>query len=98
MRPPKVIDLFCGAGGFSLGAHQAGFKVVASVDIDEKLTSSYKNNFPQARLLIADISALQIGSLVKAANVAATDVDGIIGGPPCQGFSTIGNRPFGQPA
>jgi DNA (cytosine-5)-methyltransferase 1 len=97
MRSPKVIDLFCGAGGFSLGAHQAGFKVVASVDIDEKLTSSYKNNFPHARLLIADISVLQIDSLLEAANITATAVDGIIGGPPCQGFSTIGKRDTTDP-
>jgi DNA (cytosine-5)-methyltransferase 1 len=91
MRSPKVIDLFCGAGGFSLGAQQAGFKVIASVDIDEKLTSSYEGNFPNAKLLIADISALQIDALLEAAEVTSADVDGIIGGPPCQGFSTIGN-------
>jgi DNA (cytosine-5)-methyltransferase 1 len=97
MQPPKVIDLFCGAGGFSLGAHQAGFDVIASVDIDEKLTSSYKSNFPNAKLLLADISALQIDSLLKAADVTAIQVDGIIGGPPCQGFSTIGKRDSGDP-
>jgi DNA (cytosine-5)-methyltransferase 1 len=97
MRPPKVIDLFCGAGGFSLGAYQAGFKVIASVDIDEKLTSAYKSNFPHAKLLIADISTLQIDSLLEAGDVAAVDVDGVIGGPPCQGFSTIGKRNAADP-
>ena len=97
MRSLTVIDLFCGAGGFSLGAHQAGFKVIASVDIDEKLTSAYKNNFPRAKLLIADISTLRIDSLLKAANTAAVDLDGVIGGPPCQGFSTIGKRNAADP-
>jgi DNA (cytosine-5)-methyltransferase 1 len=97
MRSPTVIDLFCGAGGFSLGAHQAGFKVIASVDIDEKLTSAYKSNFPRAKLLIADISTLQIDSLLKTANTATVDVDGVIGGPPCQGFSTIGKRNAADP-
>jgi DNA (cytosine-5)-methyltransferase 1 len=97
MGLPKVIDLFCGAGGFSLGACQAGFRVIASVDIDEKLTSSYKNNFPGAKLLIADIATLKIDSLLKAGNATAVDVDGIIGGPPCQGFSTIGKRNAADP-
>jgi DNA (cytosine-5)-methyltransferase 1 len=97
MRSPSVIDLFCGAGGFSLGAHQAGFKVVASVDVDEKLTSSYKSNFPNAQLLIADISKLETDSLLKDAGVASASVDGIIGGPPCQGFSTIGKRNTADP-
>jgi DNA (cytosine-5)-methyltransferase 1 len=97
MRSPKVIDLFCGAGGFSLGAYNAGLKVIASVDIDDKLTSSYKSNFPHGKLLLADISTLRINSLLKAADAGAADVDGIIGGPPCQGFSTIGKRNAADP-
>jgi DNA (cytosine-5)-methyltransferase 1 len=97
MRSPNIIDLFCGAGGFSLGAHNAGFRVIASVDIDKKLTSSYKSNFPHANLLVADISTLEIDSLLNAADTAAVEVDGIIGGPPCQGFSTIGKRNGADP-
>jgi len=41
----KLVDLFCGSGGFSLGAHQAGFEVAAAYDIDPILTSSYRRNF-----------------------------------------------------
>jgi DNA (cytosine-5)-methyltransferase 1 len=98
MRLPTVIDLFCGAGGFSLGACQAGFKVVASVDADETLTSSYKNNFPNSKLLIADISKLSTDTLLRNAGTSSsTVIDGIIGGPPCQGFSTIGKRNKSDP-
>ena len=95
---PTVIDLFCGAGGFSLGARQAGFEVVASVDVDQKLTSSYKDNFPDAKLFISDISTMEIASLLdNDAAVASDGIDGIIGGPPCQGFSTIGKRKKSDP-
>lgn len=97
MRLPTVVDLFCGAGGFSLGACQAGFKVVASVDADKTLTSSYKNNFPNSKLLIEDISKLTTDTLVRKAGTSSTDIDGIIGGPPCQGFSTIGKRNSSDP-
>lgn len=97
VRPPGIIDLFCGAGGFSLGAHQAGLSVIASVDIDPKLTSSYIKNFPNAKLVIADISTLGIDTLLKDVGVSSTEIDGIVGGPPCQGFSTIGKRNLRDP-
>jgi DNA (cytosine-5)-methyltransferase 1 len=84
-----IIDFFSGCGGFSLGAHQAGFDVAAAFDIDPILTSSYGRNFPATRLHRLDLSGTtgeQIRTLVGA------QIDGIIGGPPCQGFSSIGRR------
>ncbi|QYX55950.1 DNA cytosine methyltransferase [Roseovarius sp. SCSIO 43702] len=90
----RVVDLFCGTGGFSLGAQQAGFQVAASVDVDQVLTSSYKHNFPNGRLLLADIASLS-GSDLKS--FAGQRIDGIIGGPPCQGFSSIGKRDAADP-
>ncbi|ACL59841.1 DNA cytosine methyltransferase [Methylobacterium nodulans] len=84
---PVVVDLFCGCGGLSLGARNAGFKIGLSVDIDAVLTSSYKENHPGAHLRLMDVAALT-GSDVRT--VVGGRVDGIIGGPPCQGFSEIG--------
>lgn len=84
---PKLIDLFCGCSGLGLGASQAGFDVVCSVDVDPILTSSHALNFPDGHLLLKDISAVT-GGMLKAA--AGGEVDGIVGGPPCQGFSEIG--------
>ncbi len=95
--PLSIIDLFCGAGGFSLGAHQAGFHVAASVDIDPVLTSCYETNFPSSNLLLADISSLGGDALLSAANLGRAEVTGIIGGPPCQGFSTMGKRVVDDP-
>lgn len=90
----KLVDLFCGCGGFSLGARQAGFEVAAAYDIDETLTSSYSINFPSARLFHRDISELS-GSDVQGA--VDGEIVGLFGGPPCQGFSDIGRREKGDP-
>ena len=90
----KLVDLFSGCGGFSLGAHQAGFEVVAAFDNDPILASSYPQNFPATRMILRDISTLD-GHAVRAA--AGGRADGIFGGPPCQGFSDIGKRQPGDP-
>jgi DNA (cytosine-5)-methyltransferase 1 len=84
-----VVDFFSGCGGFSLGAHQAGFRVAAAFDIDPVLTYSYRRNFPQTKLLLCDLAQLS-GAEIEA--LVGCRIDGIIGGPPCQGFSSIGNR------
>lgn len=83
----RVVDLFCGCGGLSLGARMAGLDVVLSVDKDGTLTSSYPRNFPGARLVQADIASLTGLEIVR---LAGGRVDGVIGGPPCQGFSETG--------
>lgn len=85
----RIVDLFCGAGGFSLGAHAAEFEVPAAYDIDPILTSSYLTNFPNTKLCLEDISELSGSKILEA---AGGHVDGLIGGPPCQGFSNIGRR------
>jgi DNA (cytosine-5)-methyltransferase 1 len=84
-----LVDLFSGCGGFSLGAQEAGFRVAAAFDIDPVLTFAFPSNFPHTRLVIGDISKIH-GDTVLAA--AGGRVDGIFGGPPCQGFSMIGRR------
>lgn len=90
----NLVDLFCGTGGFSLGAHRAGYRVGAAFDIDPVLTSSYRDNFPGTKLNLRDIGALDAKSVREAAN---GPVDGIFGGPPCQGFSAIGKRSPSDP-
>lgn len=90
-RTGTAIDLFCGAGGFSLGARLAGFDVVGSVDVDRDLTSSYTRNFPGSNLIVADLAATAPAEL-NALVGAADRVDVLVGGPPCQGFSIIGGR------
>lgn len=87
---PRLIDLFCGCGGISLGAHQAGYDVALSVDADETLSSSYRKNFPHADLVHCDLAKVAPSDLAREYNIHRPD--GIVGGPPCQGFSVIGRR------
>lgn len=86
----KIIDLFAGGGGFSLGAARAGFKLAASVEIDRFANETHQRNFPNTRHLGKDIAKLKGALLLKEANLKKGELTGLIGGPPCQGFSTIG--------
>lgn len=79
--PPTVVDLFSGAGGLSLGFIQAGFQVLAALDCNPAAVETYRENIgPHAHLASIDPdSDLPVSSI-------------IIGGPPCQGFSSAGIR------
>ncbi len=86
---PTYVDLFSGAGGFSLGFDMAGFENLFSVEYDHEICETYRYNFPGHNLLECDITSLsakKVRELVKSKNV-----DVVIGGPPCQGFSMAGN-------
>ncbi len=85
----KYIDLFCGAGGFSLGFDKSGFENIFSVDIEEDFCKTYKTNFPTHKLITKDISQLTKEEIKKLTE--SHEVDVVIGGPPCQGFSIAGN-------
>ncbi|MGB3550777.1 MAG: DNA cytosine methyltransferase [Candidatus Binatus sp.] len=89
---PKVIDLFAGVGGFTLGAYEAGFSTALAVDNDRDLSHSFPINFPCAKFFSADISQTSPESLLAEAEIGRYDTFGIVGGPPCQGFSSIGKR------
>ncbi|SFS33016.1 DNA (cytosine-5)-methyltransferase 1 [Succinivibrio dextrinosolvens] len=86
MHKHKFIDLFCGCGGLSLGFKMSGFTPIAGIDFNKSAIKTYKKNFVKSKGICADILSLEkedICSLVE--NIK--DVDLIIGGPPCQGFS-----------
>lgn len=88
---PDVIDLFAGAGGLSLGAFRAGFNVVAAVELDSHAISSHMINFPHSVHIQEDIMRLDGKTLLKLAGMKKNNLIGLIGGPPCQGFSSIGH-------
>jgi len=91
-RVLNVIDLFSGVGGLSLGAARAGFAVCGAVDIDPKANEAHKINFPNTLHLETDISELTGLALRQALHLNGKSIAGVIGGPPCQGFSLIGRR------
>ena len=94
---PKVIDLFSGAGGLSLGAARAGFDVHGAVDTDPHALRAHKLNFVASRHLDVDVANLTGRQLTDTLELEPRDVSGIIGGPPCQGFSSMGRRDRDDP-
>ncbi len=91
----NVVDLFSGAGGFLLGFENKGFNIVLSTDFDEDCEKVHKENRPSIPFVRADIREFTNEQIDKYLN--GIDVDVLIGGPPCQGFSTIGNRVSSDP-
>jgi DNA (cytosine-5)-methyltransferase 1 len=89
---PNVIDLFAGVGGLSLGAARAGFNVAAAVEIDKHAVSAHRRNFPKSKHIDQDIGLMSAQELLSKVGISARQLDGLIGGPPCQGFSTMGRR------
>ena len=89
---PSVIDLFAGVGGLSLGAARAGFTVALAVELDKHAVAAHKINFPKVKHLAEDIGKLDGEKLLRHAGIENGELDGLIGGPPCQGFSIIGHR------
>lgn len=89
---PNVVDLFCGAGGLTLGFERAGFNTLVASDYQKDTLNTYKTNFPEAAIVQKDIRELTAEELMEAGSFDAEDVDMIIGGPPCKGFSMAGER------
>ncbi len=84
------IDLFAGCGGLSLGFEQAGFESLIAIDNWQDALTTYAYNRENAKTLCADL--LTLNSIEVEANIGTKEVDVIIGGPPCQGFSVAGKR------
>lgn len=88
---PRIVDLFCGAGGLSLGFSQEGFSIAFANDIEPCCIDTYAHNHPEVprrQILLADIHAIapHITRLIPPG-----EIDVLVGGPPCQGFS-MANR------
>lgn len=80
----RLISLFCGAGGLDLGFHKAGFTTIAANENDKKIIPTYKANFPTTNLIEGDIRNV-------FSEEFPDNIDGIIGGPPCQSWSEAGS-------
>lgn len=94
---PTAISLFCGAGGCSLGFKQAGYSILYANDKNVAAVETYKKNFPEAICSHEDIDNLNFDEIMTGTGLQPGDLDILIGGPPCQGFSTAGTRFWDDP-
>lgn len=83
----KVVDLFCGCGGMSFGLHQNGFDIVAGVDQWRPALNTFQLNHPHAQAIAADLESLSPDALQDQLGFEKGELDCLVGGPPCQGFS-----------
>lgn len=97
MSRPIGIDLFAGAGGLSLGFEQAGFDIVAAVEIDPVHAATHKFNFPNCAVIPKSVVGLTGEEIRTAADIGDRKIDIVFGGAPCQGFSLIGQRALDDP-
>lgn len=95
-RKPNVIDLFCGAGGLSFGFEQAGYNVLLGIDNDVMATKTFLKNHNGSKVICGDITQLSYNDDIKSL-LGNKEIDVVVGGPPCQGFSLSGPRNFDDP-
>jgi len=94
---PTAISLFCGAGGCSLGFKQAGYSILFANDKDSAALTTYNKNFPETNCSPAGIDEIDFEKILSECKISSGELDILIGGPPCQGFSTAGPRFWDDP-
>lgn len=94
---PTVVDLFSGAGGLTLGFLSAGFDVLLSSDWSEPCARTHMRNMPDVPFMRADIGEISGEDFLRTCGLKRGDLDVLVGGPPCQGFSILGQRMLDDP-
>ncbi|MFW5896375.1 MAG: DNA cytosine methyltransferase, partial [archaeon] len=102
--PPTHVSLFAGIGGFDLGFHRAGFDTLVAVEQDQDAADTYRLNSADwgpddsaPVLMERNIQDVATWEILEAAGVGVGEITAITGGPPCQGFSHIGDREVNDP-
>ncbi len=94
---PIGVDLFAGAGGMTLGFEQAGFDVLAAVELDPIHCATHEYNFPFWSVLCQSVVETTGAEIRSRSAIGNQDIDVVFGGSPCQGFSMIGKRALDDP-
>ncbi len=94
---PTVIDLFCGCGGLSYGFMEQGYDVVLGIDNWKEALDTFALNHKGAKTHLADLAQIHPSDIATEYGLRPGDIDLIIGGPPCQGFSIAGKRDVTDP-
>jgi len=87
-----AIDLFCGAGGLSEGFRQAGFHVLAGQDFDATAGATFAATHTEAKFIPGPIQEVTAARLLRATGLKRGEVDVLVGGPPCQGYSVYNHQ------
>jgi len=92
MKSPGMIaiELFSGAGGLSIGLEQAGFSIVLANEIEKDFAETFRLNHPHTKVLCADIHSIDFQKEMSCLGIRKVSL--VSGGPPCQGFSTVGSK------
>lgn len=93
----KSVDLFCGAGGFTEGLKQAGFNAALANDFDEMACKTFSHNHPEVPVVCRDISQVSVPEILETSGLSVGELNLVVGGPPCQGFSLAGRRMVDDP-
>jgi len=93
-KKPIAVELFSGAGGLSLGLEQSGFDIVLANEKEPDFAQTFKLNHPDTTMLCKDIYKVDFSKELHRLNIS--EVDLVSGGPPCQGFSTVGSKNKGD--
>ena len=97
MNRPIAVDLFAGAGGMTLGFEQAGFDVLAAVEIDPVHCAIHEFNFPFWKIFCRSATEISGAEIRRLSAIEDRAIDVVFGGPPCQGCSTMGKRALDDP-
>jgi len=94
MMNKNVVSFFCGCGGFDVGFEKAGYNIVLANDYWEPAVKTFRNNFETPIISddVREIDNERLQHLLSEQNTTADDIDVVIGGPPCQGFSRLNNK------
>lgn len=96
MNQFNAIDLFSGAGGLALGITKAGFNVVIANELEKDFCLTYEKNHPKTKVIREDVGKLDFK--LELQNIGFMDkIHLVFGGPPCQGFSTVGKKEESDP-
>lgn len=87
---PTFVNLFCGAGGFTLGFARAGLRPVVSADNHKAVAATHRHNYPEVPFLFDDLALPAVQKQIS--NYVKGELFAVVGGPPCQGFSVFGKR------
>ncbi|HEY4503799.1 MAG TPA: DNA cytosine methyltransferase, partial [Candidatus Paceibacterota bacterium] len=94
----KIIDLFCGVGGLSYGfAHNDDFEIIVANEILPNMSKAYSLNHHKVKMYTEDIRNFSAKKIEEDLNIKANEIDIIVGGPPCQAYSTVGKRIIDDP-